>query len=36
MNGTDVAWPAGWTEKEAAEWRARNGLVQPSKPEAGP
>jgi len=28
-NGTDVAWPAGWTEEQAAEWRKRNGLVPP-------
>ncbi len=28
-NGTDIAWPAGWTDKEAAQWRAANGLVQP-------
>jgi hypothetical protein len=27
MNGTDIAWPAGWTERQAAEWREQNGLV---------
>ena len=29
MNGTDVAWPAGWTPQQATEWRKDNGLVQP-------
>lgn len=28
-NGTDIAWPAGWTEEQAREWRARQGLVPP-------
>jgi hypothetical protein len=35
-NGTDVAWPAGWGEKQAEDWRERNGLVRPSEPGAGP
>jgi hypothetical protein len=26
-NGTDVAWPAGWDEEQASEWRDRNGLL---------
>jgi len=28
-NGIDIAWPAGWTQKQADEWRAAKGLVQP-------
>jgi hypothetical protein len=35
-NGTDIAWPANWTEQQADEWRARNGLARPSEPGAGP
>jgi len=31
MNGTDVAWPAGWTAREAMDWRRRNGLVPPAE-----
>jgi hypothetical protein len=31
-NGTDIAWPAGWDEKQAAEWRVRNNLAPPSEP----
>jgi hypothetical protein len=27
--GSDIAWPAGWTEKEAGEWRRRHNLVRP-------
>lgn len=40
-NGTDIAWPAGWTQKQAEEWRAAHGLTAPSEfmedrtPEAG-
>jgi hypothetical protein len=30
-NGTDIAWPAGWGEDQAAEWRKRKGLVPPSE-----
>lgn len=29
-NGTDIAWPAGWTQEQALEWRAEKGLVEPS------
>ena len=29
-NGTDIAWPAGWTSEQAVEWRAAKGLVEPS------
>ena len=32
MNGTDVAWPAGWTPEEAGDWRKRNGLLLPRAP----
>ena len=28
-NGTDIAWPAGWTEDQAMKWRIAKGLVQP-------
>jgi len=26
MNGTDVAWPAGWTREQALGWRKQNML----------
>jgi hypothetical protein len=29
-NGTDIAWPAGWTEAQALAWRAKNGLAAPT------
>lgn len=29
-NGTDIAWPAGWTREQAADWRAARGLKSPS------
>jgi len=29
-NGTDSAWPAGWTEEQAKEWRVQRGLVPPT------
>lgn len=35
-NGSDVAWPAGWSEQQASQWRRRNGLVRPSEPGSGP
>jgi hypothetical protein len=35
-NGSDIAWPAGWNEQMASEWRSQNGLVPPSEPGAGP
>lgn len=35
-NGTDIAWPAGWNQQRAAEWRIKNGLAAPSEPGAGP
>jgi hypothetical protein len=35
-NGTDIAWPAGWTEREAEEWRQKNNLAHGSEPGAGP
>ena len=27
MNGTDVAWPAGWTLEQAMDWRKQHGLL---------
>ena len=33
--GTNVAWPLGWTQQMASEWRERNKLVPPSEPESG-
>ena len=35
-NGTDIAWPSGWTQQMAAEWRMEYGLTRPSGPDAGP
>jgi hypothetical protein len=35
-DGRDIAFPAGWTEIQARQWRERNGLVAPSEPGAGP
>ena len=29
-NGTDIAWPAGWTKKQAEGWRTAHGLKAPS------
>ena len=29
-NGTDVAWPAGWTPEQALVWRDKNGLAAPA------
>ena len=29
-NGTDIAWPAGWSQEQADTWRAKNGLSPPS------
>ena len=28
-NGTDIAWPAGWTQDQALEWRTLKGLTEP-------
>ena len=28
-NGTDIAWPGGWTGREADSWRTANGLERP-------
>jgi hypothetical protein len=28
-NGCDIAWPAGWTQKQADEWRVAQGLSPP-------
>jgi hypothetical protein len=30
VNGSDIAWPAGWTQKEAEAWREANSLVRPA------
>lgn len=30
-NGTDIAWPAGWTEQQAEKWRLMNGLARPEE-----
>jgi len=35
-NGSDIAWPVGWDQEMAPEWRVKNGLVAPSQPGAGP
>jgi hypothetical protein len=32
-NGTDVAWPAGWSEKQATDWRERHHLALPCLPQ---
>jgi hypothetical protein len=29
MNGTDVAWPAGWSQEQANVWRSEHGLGPP-------
>jgi hypothetical protein len=29
-NGTDIAWPAGWTERKALAWRAKHGPAAPA------
>jgi hypothetical protein len=34
MNGTDVAWPAGWTQEQAVDWRKEYGLLPPLGTEA--
>lgn len=28
-NGTDIAWPAGWSDADAEAWRTANGLERP-------
>jgi len=28
-NGTDVAWPAGWSQNQADAWRQEHGLKPP-------
>jgi len=35
-NGTDIAWPLGWQQEQAADWREKNGLARPSEPGSGP
>ena len=29
-NGTNITWPAGWSEVRARVWRARHGMAQPA------
>ena len=29
LNGSDIAWPAGWSQEQAYTWRKENGLVPP-------
>jgi len=29
-NGIDIAWPAGWEEAQAMEWRRAHGLQAPT------
>jgi hypothetical protein len=44
-NGTDIAWPAGWSQEQADTWREEQGLSSPvgsqvavgeALPQAGP
>jgi hypothetical protein len=30
MNGIDIAWPAGWTQEQAHNWRVEHGLTPPT------
>jgi len=30
MNGTDIAWPAGWTQRQANDWRRQHDLSLPA------
>ena len=30
MNGTDVAWPAGWSQDQADTWRSEHNLLPPT------
>lgn len=30
-NGIDIAWPAGWDEQQALEWRNKHRVIDPSK-----
>jgi hypothetical protein len=29
-NGSDIAWPSGWTEEQAGRWRKDHHLERPS------
>jgi hypothetical protein len=33
--GTNIAWPAGWTQQQAAAWRRENNLAPPGEPGSG-
>ena len=35
-DGTDIAWPAGWDQSKAADWRARNELAAPAEATVAP
>jgi hypothetical protein len=35
-NGSDIAWPSGWSQEMAQAWRRKNNLAPPSEPGAGP
>ena len=35
-NGSDIAWPAGWGEKEAEGGRRRHNSARPSEPDGSP
>ena len=30
MNGTDVAWPAGWSQDQVDTWRSEHNLLPPT------
>lgn len=33
-NGTDIAWPSGWTREQAKAWRNKHGLAKQAPPVA--
>ena len=35
MNGTDIAWPAGWTPEQSSAWRSEHGLAPPTEAATG-
>ncbi len=35
-NASHVAWPSGWSELQAEEWRRKNKLARPSEAGSGP
>jgi hypothetical protein len=34
--GINIAWPAGWRQEQAADWRQKNNLAPSSEPGPGP